>query len=57
MALERTVIGRGGKKEIVIAGWVSLLGCKWQEDAARAEENCRLISICSQLTDNTRTMA
>ena len=53
---ERTVISQGGKMEGIIGSWVFSLVCKWQADASRAEENGGLISICSQVTDNTRTM-
>lgn len=56
MAGDRTAISHGGKRERIIASRLSLQACKCQADAARAEENCGLISICSQQTDNMGTI-
>lgn len=41
----------------VIGSWISFQAGKRQPIALRAEENCALISTCSQVTDNTEATA
>lgn len=52
----RAIISQGAEQEKTLASRVSLQAGNLQANAAVAEWNRGLISICSQLTDKMKTM-